>query len=151
MISRWSIVFFFQAEDGIRDLTVTGVQTCALPIYLDALGAGDQGMMFGYACRETDALMPMPIHLAHRLAERLAGVRKSGDVPYLRPDGKTQVTVEYEGNRPVRVSRVLISTQHQPDIDTATLLTPDLVEHVITPTIPAELEWSADEVLVNPS
>ncbi|MBA2528687.1 MAG: methionine adenosyltransferase [Euzebyales bacterium] len=118
---------------------------------LDTLGAGDQGMMFGYACRETDALMPMPIHLAHRLAERLAAVRKSGVVPYLRPDGKTQVTVEYDGNKPVRVSRVLISTQHQPDIDTDTLLRPDLVEHAIAPMIPAGLEWDPAEVLVNPS
>ena len=118
---------------------------------LDKLGAGDQGMMFGFACRETDALMPLPIHLAHRLAERLAAVRKSGTVPYLRPDGKTQVTVEYDGVRPVRVSRVLISTQHQPDIDRETLLQPDLVEHVIAPTIPAGLDWSADDVLVNPS
>ncbi|CAN5852402.1 methionine adenosyltransferase [soil metagenome] len=118
---------------------------------LDTLGAGDQGMMFGYACRETDVLMPMPIHLAHRLAERLAAVRKAGVVGYLRPDGKTQVTVEYEGNTPVRVSRVLLSTQHQPDIDIKTLLAPDLIEHVIAPVIPDELEWQHDEVLVNPS
>jgi S-adenosylmethionine synthetase len=118
---------------------------------LDRLGAGDQGMMFGYACRETDVLMPLPIHLAHRLAERLAAVRKSGVVPYLRPDGKTQVTVEYDGNRPVRVTRVLISTQHQPDIDRTTLLQPDLIDHVIRPVIPHDLEWSEDAVLVNPS
>ncbi|MDQ3344083.1 MAG: methionine adenosyltransferase [Actinomycetota bacterium] len=118
---------------------------------LDTLGAGDQGMMFGYACRETDVLMPMPIHLAHRLAERLAAVRKAGVVGYLRPDGKTQVTVEYEGNTPVRVRRVLLSTQHQPDIDIKTLLAPDLIEHVIAPVIPDELEWQHDEVLVNPS
>ncbi|MPZ74761.1 MAG: methionine adenosyltransferase [Nitriliruptorales bacterium] len=118
---------------------------------LDILGAGDQGMMFGYAVDETDVLMPMPIHLAHRLAERLAAVRKAGVVPYLRPDGKTQVTVEYENNKPVRIARVLISTQHQPDIDTATLLRPDLIEHVISPVIPEGLDWTADEVLVNPS
>ncbi len=118
---------------------------------LDQLGAGDQGMMFGYACRETAALMPLPIHLAHRMAERLAAVRKSGTVPYLRPDGKTQVTVAYDGTRPVRVERVLISTQHQPDIDIPTLLLPDLVEHVIAPVIPDGLAWDADDVLVNPS
>jgi S-adenosylmethionine synthetase len=118
---------------------------------LDTLGAGDQGMMFGYACRETDVLMPMPIHLAHRLAERLAAVRKSGTVPYLRPDGKTQVTIAYEGNTPVRIERVLISTQHQPDIDTETLLRPDLLEHVIAPVVPAHLEYDEAEVLVNPS
>ena len=119
---------------------------------LDELGAGDQGMMFGFACTETDALMPMPIHLAHRLAERLAAVRKAGVVPYLRPDGKTQVTVEYDGeNKPVRIARVLISTQHQPDIDGPTLLRPDLIEHVIAPIIPHGLEWDEHEVLVNPS
>jgi S-adenosylmethionine synthetase len=118
---------------------------------LDSLGAGDQGMMFGYACRETDVLMPMPIHLAHRLAERLAAVRKSGEVPYLRPDGKTQVTIAYEGNRPVAIERILISTQHQPDIDRETLLQPDLLETVIAPIVPDHLEWSADQVLVNPS
>jgi S-adenosylmethionine synthetase len=118
---------------------------------LDALGAGDQGMMFGFACRETDVLMPMPIHLAHRLAERLAAVRKAGVVPYLRPDGKTQVTIEYDGDRPVRVARVLISTQHQPDIDNETLLTPDLIEQVIEPILPDDLEWDAREVLINPS
>jgi S-adenosylmethionine synthetase len=118
---------------------------------IDSLGAGDQGMMFGYACRETDVLMPLPIHLAHRLAERLAAVRRSGEVSYLRPDGKTQVTVEYEGNRPVRIARVLISTQHQPDIDRDTLLRPDLIESVIAPVIPEGLEWDDADVLVNPS
>jgi S-adenosylmethionine synthetase len=125
--------------------------TSELEDALDTLGAGDQGMMFGYACRETDVLMPMPIHLAHRLAERLAAVRKAGVVPYLRPDGKTQVTVEYEGDRPVRITRILISTQHQSDIDTDTLLCPDLIEHVIEPVIPDTLDWDAREVLVNPS
>ncbi|HVL99274.1 MAG TPA: methionine adenosyltransferase [Egibacteraceae bacterium] len=118
---------------------------------LDALGAGDQGMMFGFACTETDAFMPLPIHLAHRLAERLAAVRKGGVVPYLRPDGKTQVTVEYEGLRPVRISRILISTQHQPDVDTDTLLRPDLLEHVVEPMIPPGLDWDPAEALVNPS
>jgi S-adenosylmethionine synthetase len=108
-------------------------------------------MMFGYACRETDVLMPLPIHLAHRLAERLAAVRKSGEVPYLRPDGKTQVTVAYEGNTPVAIERILISTQHQPDIDRETLLRPDLIESVIAPVIPAGLPWSPDDALVNPS
>ena len=118
---------------------------------LDTLGAGDQGMMFGYACRETDDLMPLPIHLAHRLAERLAAVRKQGIIPYLRPDGKTQVTIRYEDRRPVRVERVLISTQHQPDIDRDSLLAPDLLDEVIKPTIPDDLEFDVADVLVNPS
>ncbi|MGH8932780.1 MAG: methionine adenosyltransferase [Egibacteraceae bacterium] len=118
---------------------------------LDRLGAGDQGMMFGFACRDTDTLMPLPIHLAHRLAERLAAVRKSGLVPYLRPDGKTQVTVEYEGYRPVRVAGMLISAQTQPDIDVETLLRPDLLEHVIEPVIPPTLPWDPAGVLVNPT
>ena len=118
---------------------------------LDTLGAGDQGMMFGYACRETDVLMPLPIHLAHRMAERLAAVRRGGLVPYLRPDAKTQVTVEYDGDRPVRIARVLISSQHQPDIDIATLLRPDLVEHVIAPLIPDGMPWDERDILVNPS
>ena len=118
---------------------------------LDTLGAGDQGMMFGFACRETDELMPLPIHLAHRLAERLAAVRKQGIIPYLRPDGKTQVTIRYEDQRPVKVERVLISTQHQPDIDRDSLLGPDLIDEVIKPTIPDDLEFDVADVLVNPS
>ena len=118
---------------------------------LDVLGAGDQGMMFGFACHETDALMPMPIQLAHRLAERLAAVRKDGTLPYLGADGKTQVTVEYERGRPVRVARVLISTQHAADLDDNPLLTADLVEHVVAPTIPDDTPWDVDDIIVNPS
>ncbi len=118
---------------------------------LDALGAGDQGMMFGYATDETDAAMPLPIHLAHRFAERLAAVRRSGVIPYLRPDGKTQVTVAYAGGRPVGIERVLVSTQHRPDIDIDTLLLPDLVEHVIAPLVPEDLAFDETDVLVNPT
>jgi len=129
----------------------TGLDGTGVSDEFDMLGAGDQGMMFGYACRDTSVLMPLPIHLAHRMAERLAAIRKSGLVPYLRPDGKTQVTIVYQGGRPVRVDRVLISTQHQPDIDNDTLLRPDLIEHVIAPVIPDDLEWDPDDVLVNPS
>ena len=104
---------------------------------LNAQGAGDQGMMFGYACDETDDLMPLPIWLAHRLAHRLAEVRKAGILPYLRPDGKTQVTFDYEDGRPVALKTVLISTQHQPGLDAETLIKPDLIEHVIHPLLPA--------------
>ncbi len=118
---------------------------------LNSLGAGDQGMMFGYATDETPALMPLPIHLAHRLAEQITNARKSGTVPYLRPDAKTQVTVEYEGGKPSAVTRLLISAQHQPDVETETLLRPDLVEHVIEPVMSGGLDWDADEVLINPS
>src|SRR4051794_20281537 len=103
---------------------------------LNAQGAGDQGMMFGYASDETDDLMPLPIWLAHRLAHRLSEVRKAGILPYLRPDGKTQVTFDYEDGRPVRLRTVLISTQHAPGLDAETLIKPDLVEHVIRPLIP---------------
>jgi S-adenosylmethionine synthetase len=105
---------------------------------LDRIGAGDQGMMFGYATRETKALMPMPIQIAHTLAKRLAEVRKAGVVPYLRPDGKTQVTVRYENDRPVEIVRLLISAQHKPDIDGETLIKPDLWEHVVEPVLHEE-------------
>jgi S-adenosylmethionine synthetase len=111
---------------------------------LDKLGAGDQGMMFGYASNETDELMPLPIMLAHRLAHRLAEVRKADVLPYLRPDGKTQVTVRYEVDehgrqRPVEIERVLVSTQHRDGLDVETLLKPDLIQHVIEPILPKEL------------
>jgi S-adenosylmethionine synthetase len=106
---------------------------------LDATGAGDQGMMFGYATRETRELMPMPILLAHKLAHRLAEVRRGDVMPYLRPDGKTQVTVRYENNRPIEIERVLISTQHKPGLDSETLIKPDLFEHVVHPVLPSEL------------
>ncbi|HEX3622761.1 MAG TPA: methionine adenosyltransferase [Acidimicrobiales bacterium] len=118
---------------------------------INAQGAGDQGMMFGYACDETDDLMPMPIWLAHRLAQRLAEVRKAGVMPYLRPDGKTQVTVDYEDGRPVRLRTVLISSQHQPGLDTETLLKPDLAEHVIHPLLPPEFADDRYELLANPT
>jgi S-adenosylmethionine synthetase len=118
---------------------------------LDSQGAGDQGMMFGYAVDETDDLMPMPIWLAHRLAHRLAEVRKAGILPYLRPDGKTQVTFEYEDGVPVELKTVLISTQHQPGLDAETLIKPDLVEHVIRPLIPPRFQDDQFRVLVNPT
>ncbi|MGH9305468.1 MAG: methionine adenosyltransferase [Acidimicrobiales bacterium] len=118
---------------------------------LNSQGAGDQGMMFGYACDETPDLMPMTIWLAHRLAQRLTEVRRAGVLGYLRPDGKTQVTVDYEDGRPVRLRTVLISTQHQPGIDLETLLKPDLVEHVIHPLLPSELDTSELQVLANPT
>jgi S-adenosylmethionine synthetase len=114
-------------------------------------GAGDQGMMFGYACDETDDLMPVPIWLAHRLAQRLAQVRKVGVLPYLRPDGKTQVTFEYQDGRPVRLKTVLVSTQHRPTVDLETLLKPDLRDHVIAPIVPAQYADDAYEVLANPT
>jgi S-adenosylmethionine synthetase len=129
---------------------------------LDRVGAGDQGMMFGYAARETDELMPLPIMLAHRLARRLAEVRKADVLPYLRPDGKTQVTVRYEHDeqgrqRPVEIERVLISTQHRDGLDVDTLLKPDLIEHVIEPILPKDLyeqrrlEHDRDFVYCNPT
>ena len=118
---------------------------------LNKQGAGDQGMMFGYACDETDVLMPLPIHVAHRMAERLADVRKSGAVPYLRPDGKTQVTFDYVDGKPVRLRTVLISTQHNDGIDRDDAIRPDLIEHVIRPVIPAEFADDDYNVLVNPT
>jgi len=118
---------------------------------LDLQGAGDQGMMFGYACNETETLMPLPIHLAHRLAERLALVRKSSQIPYLRPDGKTQVTFDYEDGKPVRLKTVLISTQHDEGIDRDTVIRPDLIEQVIRPVIPAQFLDDNYDIFVNPT
>ncbi len=118
---------------------------------LDKQGAGDQGMMFGYACDETASLMPLPIHVAHRLAERLAEVRKSGEIPYLRPDGKTQVTFEYRDGEPVRLTTVLISTQHADGIDRDTMIRPDLIEQVIRPIIPEKFRDDDYLVYVNPT
>jgi S-adenosylmethionine synthetase len=106
---------------------------------LDIAGAGDQGMMFGYATRETRELMPMPISLAHRLSHRLSEVRRGDVMPYLRPDGKTQVTVRYEHGRPIQIEKILISTQHKPGVDSDTLIRPDLWEHVVHPILPPEL------------
>jgi S-adenosylmethionine synthetase len=119
---------------------------------LDAQGAGDQGMMFGFACSETPELMPLPIALAHRLARRLSAVRKDGTIPYLRPDGKTQVTIEYEGLRPVRLNTVVVSSQHAPDISLESLLTPDVREHVIEPELDGlGLDTADYRLLVNPT
>jgi S-adenosylmethionine synthetase len=124
---------------------------------LDKIGAGDQGMMFGYAARETKELMPMPIQIAHTLARRLSEVRKAAIVPYLRPDGKTQVTVRYENGKPIEIVKILISTQHMPDVDSETLIQPDLWEHVVEPVLHAdyrELYTEKDllkNLLVNPT
>ena len=118
---------------------------------INAQGAGDQGMMFGYACNETPDLMPLPIWTAHRLAERLAEVRKSGQVPYLRPDGKTQVTYEYEDGRRSALKSVLISTQHQDGIDRDSVIRPDLIEQVIRPIVPEQFADDDYDVYVNPT
>ncbi|MET8720348.1 methionine adenosyltransferase [Streptomyces misionensis] len=124
---------------------------------LSRQGAGDQGLMFGYACDDTPELMPLPIHLAHRLAERLTEVRKNGGCPYLRPDGKTQVTIEYDGDRPARLDTVVVSSQHAGDISLEGLLAPDIRESVVEPTLKAlaeqgvGLESDGYRLLVNPT
>lgn len=113
-------------------------------------GAGDQGMMFGFACDETDELMPLPISLAHKLAKKLAQVREDGTLPYLRPDGKTQVTIEYDDDKPVKVDTIVISTQHQPDV-TLEQIRKDLTKYVITPIIPLELVEKSTKIYINPT
>ncbi|WP_405093619.1 methionine adenosyltransferase [Micromonospora sp. NBC_01392] len=136
-----------QGVDNAFELRTGGSESA-----LDAQGAGDQGMMFGFACSETPELMPLPIALAHRLARRLAQVRKDGTIPYLRPDGKTQVTIEYDGLRPVRLNTVVVSSQHAADISLESLLTPDVREHVITPELEGlELDTEGYRLLVNPT
>ncbi len=117
---------------------------------LNALGAGDQGMMFGYACNDNEDFMPLPIWLAHRLSMRLSQVRRSGQVPYLRPDGKTQVTIAYEEGRPVAVETVLVSTQHEDGYDHDTIER-DVIDHVIRPMLPSDLDTSSMRIFVNPS
>jgi S-adenosylmethionine synthetase len=119
---------------------------------LDRQGAGDQGLMFGYACRDTAELMPLPIMLAHRLARQLSHVRRNGEVPYLRPDGKTQVTIEYAGDQPVRLDTVVVSAQHAPDIDLKELLAPDVRDLVVAPVLAGlDLDTSGYRLLVNPT
>ncbi len=117
---------------------------------IEAIGAGDQGMMFGFACDETPELMPMPISLAHKLVKKLTDVRKDGTLEYLRPDGKSQVTVEYDGDKPVRIDAVVISTQHSPEVDHDTI-EKDIREHVIKPIIPASLLDSETKYYINPT
>jgi S-adenosylmethionine synthetase len=119
---------------------------------LDRQGAGDQGLMFGYACDDTPELMPLPIALAHRLAERLSAVRKDGAVPYLRPDGKTQVTIEYDGHRAVRIDTVVVSSQHAADIGLEAMLQPDIAEQVVKPVLDGlDIDSAGYRLLVNPT
>ncbi len=132
-------------------LTTIDKQSADIAMGVDRGGAGDQGMMFGYATRETPSLMPLPIVLAHRLAERLAAVRKRGELPWLRPDGKTQVSVAYEGDRPVGVTKVVVSTQHSDKVDNADLRA-GVIAHVVRPVLAdAGFEIAAAEILVNPT
>ena len=119
---------------------------------LDLIGAGDQGMMFGYASDETETLMPMPIYLAQNLAKRLADVRKSGEIEYLRPDGKTQVTVRYENDRPVEVTAIVVSTQHDPNVESMDVIKADVIEHVIAPVLAeVDIPWGNADIYVNPT
>ena len=120
---------------------------------VDTGGAGDQGLMFGYACRETKELMPLPIMLAHRICERLAALRKNGKIKYLRPDGKSQVTVQYENNKPARIDAVVVSTQHDPDVKLKTIRE-DVIEHILKPLLPKKLtDWKTlgKKIYVNPT
>ena len=118
----------------------------------DRQGAGDQGLMFGYACRDTPELMPLPIMMAHRLSRQLSEVRRSGTVPYLRPDGKTQVTIEYAGDTPVRLDTVVVSTQHAPDINLKELLAPDIKDYVVDPVLAGfDIDTTGFRLLVNPT
>lgn len=135
---------------GVNDAYEHRVAAGADP--LDLQGAGDQGLMFGYACDDTKELMPLPIWLAHALAQQLSKVRKSGALAYLRPDGKTQVTIEYDGNRAVALNTVVISSQHSHDVDVAKTLTPEVIEHVIQPIL-SQLDLPQNEVkiLINPT
>ncbi|HID54426.1 MAG TPA: methionine adenosyltransferase [Anaerolineae bacterium] len=119
-------------------------------VEVETLGAGDQGMMFGFACNETDVLMPLPIYLAHNLTRRLAQVRKEGILPWVRPDGKSQVTIEYSYGKPKRVHTVLISTQHAPDVDNETIRA-GIIEHVINPILPPEMVDEDLRIFVNPT
>ena len=136
---------------GVNDSEEVRAGTAGEEDELDKQGAGDQGMMFGYACDETDVLMPLPIHVAHRMAERHAEVRRAGTIPYLRPDAKTQVTFDYEDGKPVRLRAVLVSTQHNDGIDRDRMIRPDLIEHVIRPVIPERFADDDYDVYVNPT
>jgi S-adenosylmethionine synthetase len=131
-------------------MSAVGRQSPDIAMGVDTGGAGDQGMMFGYATDETPELMPAPIHLAHKLTLKLAEVRKSGLLPFLRPDGKSQVTVEYEGHKPIRVDTVVLSTQHGPAVSQDTIRE-DLIEKVINPLVPAELLDKKTKIYVNPT
>ena len=142
---------------GVDDAFESRVEGASDTDELDKQGAGDQGLMFGYACDDTPELMPLPISLAHRLAERLSAVRKNGTIPYLRPDGKTQVTIEYDGDKAVRLDTVVVSSQHASDIDLDSLLAPDIREFVVEPELKALADKGIDLVtegyrlLVNPT
>ena len=137
--------------DTCAVLTSIDDQSGDIAMGVDTGGAGDQGLMFGYACRETPELMPMPILLAHRLCARLAKLRKNKQLDYLRPDGKSQVTIEYEDNKPARIDTVVVSTQHHPDVKTKTIRE-DVIEHVLKPILPKRLvDWKTMKIYVNPT
>jgi S-adenosylmethionine synthetase len=142
-----------QSQDiaqGVNDAFEHRVDSAVDP--LDLQGAGDQGLMFGYACDDTKELMPLPIYLAHQLAEQLTAVRKRGALAYLRPDGKTQVTIEYDGDKAIALNTVVISSQHAEDVDVAKKLTPEVIEHVIKPVLSkVDLPQSDLRVLINPT